>query len=161
EFSMSCYNKAQYLHEGMQASVPPGYQAGRPSSTCSQGPDGSGRLVPSPSYYGPSQPNYSPPARSQYTYVKDQPAPAGQAPPPPERWSGTGWLRRANMYIDNRLAYALDMGQGAAPLYVTAAPGGADLEPYLNHRVNLLGPMMYRGDLRVYYLTATKVYPQP
>jgi hypothetical protein len=65
------------------------------------------------------------------------------------------------MYIDNRLAYALDMGQGAAPLYVTAAPGGADLEPYLNHRVNLLGPMMYRGDLRVYYLTATKVYPQP
>jgi hypothetical protein len=45
-------------------------------------------------------------------------------------------------------------------MYVTGMPG-LNLEPYVNRVVELFGPMVYRGDLRTNYMTASQVRPVP
>ncbi|HEY8503776.1 MAG TPA: SH3 domain-containing protein [Gemmataceae bacterium] len=62
------------------------------------------------------------------------------------RASGPGVLRRSGFYIDGRPAYVLEADQGGR-LYVTAQPG-VNLEPYVHRRVELYGPVVYRGDIR-------------
>ncbi len=45
-------------------------------------------------------------------------------------------------------------------LYVTAQPG-IDLECYVNRKVELFGPSIYRGDLRSNYMGVVRVQPLP
>jgi hypothetical protein len=89
------------------------------------------------------------------------PAPAAPAIQPAAYYSsGPGRLRRAGRLLDGKTAYVLDGGPGRLPLYVTAQ-SGIDLEPYVCRKVEIVGPSIYRGDLRANYMTASRVQPLP
>jgi hypothetical protein len=154
--SLSASNRAQFLRDGKRGSVPAGYQP-RPSEATY------GRLVPTPAGTQTSyQPNYQR-AASHYCYVKENSAPlagaaGGAAPPPtpavPQR-AGPGRLYKAGFIVDGKQAYVLEV-TGRPRLYVTGA-AGVNLEPYVNRIVDLYGPIVYRGDLRTNYMTASQV----
>jgi hypothetical protein len=74
--------------------------------------------------------------------------------------SGPGRLRRAGRSLDNRPTYVLDGGANRPSLYVTPQ-SGIDLEPFLNRKVELFGPSIYRGDLRANYMSVMRVQPLP
>lgn len=62
--------------------------------------------------------------------------------------SGPGYLRRVAFQIDNQTTYALEDDRGFPRLYVVAQPG-LSLEPLVNRRVDLFGPMVNRPDMTV------------
>jgi hypothetical protein len=72
---------------------------------------------------------------------------------PQAQWYGPGNLRRAAFLMDGRPAFALEADDGRVYAYVTAG-GSLDLEPYVNHIVQLYGPVTYHGMMRTNYLTA-------
>jgi hypothetical protein len=74
--------------------------------------------------------------------------------------SGPGRLRRAGRAVEYQRTYVLENDQGLPLLYVAPAPG-LDLEPYVNHNVELFGHAAYRGDIRAYYMTVARVQPLP
>jgi hypothetical protein len=82
-------------------------------------------------------------------------SPAGNLPA-----SGPGRLRRAGRTVEYQRTYVLEDAQGLPMLYVTPQPG-IDLEPYVEHQVELFGQTAYRGDIRAYYMTVSRVQPLP
>jgi hypothetical protein len=74
--------------------------------------------------------------------------------------SGPGRLRRAGRMLDGRKSYVLESNQNYPLLYCTPHTG-IDLEPFLNQSVELIGPAIYRGDLRANYMTVVRVQPLP
>jgi hypothetical protein len=74
--------------------------------------------------------------------------------------SGAGSLRRAGRGVDDQVTYVHQALRGTNRLYVTPAPG-LNLDQFLNYTVEVYGPVVYRGDLRAYYMTATYVVPVP
>jgi hypothetical protein len=74
--------------------------------------------------------------------------------------SGAGVLRRAGRVIEGQRTYVLESLQGYPTLYVTAQTG-LDLEPYVNGKVELFGPAIYRGELRANYMIAVRVQLLP
>jgi MraZ protein len=75
---------------------------------------------------------------------------------PQAQASGPGRLRRAGFFVDGKQAYVLENSQGRPLLYVSGQ-SGMNLEPYVNRQVNLQGSVIYHGDLRADYMTATGV----
>jgi hypothetical protein len=82
-------------------------------------------------------------------------SPASDVPASPP-----GRLRRAGRTVEYQRTYVLENDQGTPLLYVSPGPG-IDLEPYLDHHVELFGPTAYRGDIRAYYMTVARVQPLP
>ncbi len=74
--------------------------------------------------------------------------------------SGPGRLRRAGRMVDGQRGYVLDSIQNYPMLYCTPHTG-IDLEAYLNQNVELIGPAIYRGDLRANYMTVVRIQPIP
>ena len=74
--------------------------------------------------------------------------------------SGPGRLRRAGRAVEYQRTYVLENGQGMPLLYVSPEPG-IDLEPYVEHNVELFGHTAYRGYIRAYYMTVARVQPLP
>jgi hypothetical protein len=81
----------------------------------------------------------------------------GQAEP---RSSPPGRLRLAQRAVDCKRTYALESSQGQLLMYVVPQQG-VDLEAYLDHNVELYGPLVYRMDLRAQYMLVTQVKPLP
>lgn len=115
------------------------------------------------------------PVNSQYTYYKENaPAAAAVTPtvsssqrpvtvPAPvvdvPRWSGPGWLRPTPMTTENRRMFAFESDKGGLLMYVSGQDG-LDLGPFTNRRVQLFGPVTYRGDLfKQYYMVVQQVQP--
>jgi hypothetical protein len=122
-----CYNQIQFLKDGNRGSAPPGAPAPVP-----------GGAVPGPG-----------PGATMAGYGSRPPA-----PPVPTQSSGPGRLRRAGFFIDYQQAYVLEDSQGRPLMYVTGS--GLNLELYCGQAVELYGSIVYRGDLRTNYLTATQ-----
>ena len=59
--------------------------------------------------------------------------------------SGPGNLRRAAFQIDGHAAFVLEDYQGYVRVYAVAQPG-LNLEPFVNRRVELFGPMVQRPE---------------
>lgn len=153
DLAMRCYNRAEFLRRGLQASVPVGYQPNRPAVTSSASARHEVRSQPVPTTAGGSPMGGVPvpsPAASVTGFFGGRPV-ASQP-------SGMGWLRVSGRGIDGRRAYLWESGDGRR-LYVTAGPG-VDLEPHVNRYVEVFGEIVYRGDLRAYYMVATRATPQ-
>jgi len=138
--AMDALNRIHFLQNGYRPSVPAGYQAGIPNEASTGQP---ARIAPQPAV--PAQPV----SNTQVGY-------AGRPPAPVVQPSGPGQLRRAGFFVDGKQAYVLENSQGRPLLYVTAQTG-LNLEPYVNRNVELYGPVIYHGDLRNNYMTATQV----
>ncbi|HXG11106.1 MAG TPA: hypothetical protein VNK04_15205, partial [Gemmataceae bacterium] len=69
--------------------------------------------------------------------------------------SHPGRLRPSSRSLEGP-TYALEDSQGCLLMYVTPQPG-LNLEPYLYHIVEIVGPLYYRGDLRTYHMRAVQV----
>lgn len=70
--------------------------------------------------------------------------------------SGPGWLRHSGRLLESRKAYVLESTGNYPRLYVTPQ-AGLDLDQYVGHYVELIGPAIYRGDLRANYMTVVRV----
>src|SRR5262249_51179180 len=138
--AMKCYNRATWLRERNRGAAPAGYgyQAARPAEA--------GRLYPVPA--GPT--SYSAPWY----------APPGSCPAGPDLPVRQGYLRGSGRSCDGKPTYVLESSQGQILSYVTAQEG-VSLEAYRGKRVELAGPMWWRGDLRANYMTASRVTPLP
>jgi SH3-like domain-containing protein len=156
DLAMRCHNQAHFLRMGMRASVPAGYDPTKTSeshypatSTSRLTPIAAGVALQAPAGCVPC-PGAPQPQQSAY------------APAPPPGWfrSGPGSLRRAGRGVDDRVTYVHQGVNGQGRLYVTPAPG-LNLDAYLNGTVEVYGPVVYRGDLRAYYMTASLVVPAP
>lgn len=184
--SIQCYNRSHYLQERLRAPAaayqpanpcypygnadgrlvpsPSAYPYGWYGNCCPAvcqpaaypsacGPQGQTTACTAPAYKPPTPPPATPPAA---------PAQAPTAPPAPtaptSQWSGEGWLRQAPFYLDNRATYVLESIQGYPRLYVTAQPG-VNLQSYVGTKVNLFGRLVYRGEIRTYYMTVDQVTP--
>jgi hypothetical protein len=109
-----------------------------------------------------------PRAPSEYCYLRDSgytarlsaPVVSGLNPPSAnEQWYEPGRLRRTAFSLDNRRLYCLQpLHANQRHIYV-AAGADVDLEPYVEKNVYLCGPVVYRGDLRTYYMTVVRVSP--
>jgi len=74
--------------------------------------------------------------------------------------SGPGRLRPAGRMVDGRRCYVLESNENYPRLYCTPHTG-IDLEPYLNQNVELFGPAIYKGDMRVNYVTMVRIQTLP
>jgi hypothetical protein len=162
ELQIRCYNRIHFLREGMRGSVPYNYQPGHPPEAHYPAPPSNDpRLIPSPSYV-PGQRVAPGQVTSQYTYQRDTQPPTFQpgaplpAPANPLRTSGPGWLRRAPFWLDQKVTYVLESSQGMPRMYLTAQPG-LNLELFVGRNVDLTGTVVYRGDVKTYYMTVTQV----
>ena len=73
--------------------------------------------------------------------------------------TGPGVLRRTPFFIDNKQSYALERPEGGVIYYVTAQ-SGLNLDTALNKRVELLGTVQVRGDVRgAPYMSVSKINP--
>ena len=72
--------------------------------------------------------------------------------------SGPGWLRRTGFQIGGQPAYVLENGQGMVHLYVLPQTG-VDLEGHLNQRVDLIGALVPRTDVRGSVMVVQRVNP--
>jgi hypothetical protein len=153
DLAMRCHNQAHFLRAGMHASVPAGYDPTKSSESHYPATSGS-RLTPIAAGVALSAPAGCVPCPGS-----PQPQQSAYTPPPGMYRSGAGSLRRAGRGVDGAATtYVHETLRGTGRLYVTAAPG-IDLEPFLNRSVEVYGPVVYRGDLRAYYMTATYVMP--
>jgi hypothetical protein len=155
--AMQCFNKADYLRKQYLGSAPVSSQPARPPENrfVSSGTDN--RLQPIPAgTTGPGVSRLGPPQAAS----APRPAPSGQGgvPGAPVPWSGPGRLRLAGRCVDCKRTYVLETSQGQPLTYVAGQPG-LDLEAFVGQNVEVTGAMVYRTDLRAYYLTATRVNP--
>ena len=128
----------------------------RPTSQYTYAADGQVRVAqaPPPAYQAPMQPapaSYRPPAAQPAPPVYQAAAPAAT-----EQMVGPGWLRKAGRTLEERPTYVLETTQGYPLIYVHAA-AGLNLDNFIGKRVNLAGPVYYRGDLRTWYITVNSV----
>jgi uncharacterized protein YgiM (DUF1202 family) len=85
-------------------------------------------------------------------------APTPQVPAGVTMTTGPGLLRRSAVFINNQNAYVLEDSRGVARVYVIPQPG-LNLEPFVNRRVEMFGPMTNRGDLPSNgFITVTKLH---
>jgi SH3-like domain-containing protein len=70
--------------------------------------------------------------------------------------TGPGRLRRAGRCLEGRTTYVLESAQGR-PMYYVTPEQGVDLEPHVNHIVELFGTAAYSGELRANYMRAGRV----
>lgn len=131
----------------------------RPTSQYTYAADGQVRVAQAPPQ-APA-PYQAPPqsAPAAYRPPATQPAPPvyqAAAPAATEQMVGPGWLRKAGRMLEERPTYVLETTQGYPLIYVHAAPG-LNLDPFIGKRVNLAGPVYYRGDLRTWYITVNSV----
>jgi uncharacterized protein YraI len=113
-------------------------------------------------------PPQQPRAASQYCYVPDSGytarlsapvASTSSTPSPSEQWYEPGRLHRISFSPDGRPVYGFQpLNVGKRYIYVTPGPN-VNLEPYVERITYLCGPMVYRGDLRTYYMTVLRVSP--
>jgi hypothetical protein len=139
DLAMQCYNRAYFLERG---------QTGAPAATADDRlrPVAAGTAGPAPAPSAPQTTNYQPGA---------EPASAG-----PVLRSDPGQLRLAGRSVDGKRTYMLVSSKGEPLMYVTPQVG-LDLEPYVNHNVQVTGPLVYRMDVRAYYMTAQQATPLP
>jgi hypothetical protein len=104
------------------------------------------RLIPPPS--GTVPPPTGPTSQS---YSPAQAAPVGQ-------WYGPGRLYRTAFFVEGKQTYGLEPVNGGQRLYVTAG-GDLKLDPWVEKRIYLFGPVRYHGELRTYHMTAAQVVP--
>jgi hypothetical protein len=142
--AMQCANRSHYLRNGWRDPTLGSSQAGRPTDAYYPGAGPDGRLVPRPSY------GYGQPAASNG---------AAADTPPPAPGSYRGYLRRAGFQVDGQATYALEDSRGQPQLYVSGQVG-VNLEPYHDRLVEVFGPLVYRADIRIYYMTASNVIPR-
>jgi hypothetical protein len=116
-------------------------------------PAGSTVRLAAPPGTTPARPDYTNPGVPATLTARGSPA-AGLPS------SGPGHLRRAGRTVEYQRTYVLEDAQGLPMLYVTPGPG-IDLEPYVEHTVELFGQTAYRGDIRAYYMTVSRVQPLP
>jgi hypothetical protein len=138
--AMDALNRVTFLRNGYRPSVPAGYQPNIPNEASTGQPP---RIAPQPAVQA------QPVSNTQVGYASRPATPVVQP-------SGPGQLRRAGFFVDGKQAYVLENTQGRPLLYVTAQ-AGLNLEPYVNRSVELFGPVIYHGDLRNNYMTATQV----
>jgi hypothetical protein len=165
ELQVRCYNRIHFLREGMQATVPPGYQSGHPTDAhYPQQNVADPRVVPVPTYTS-GQPQFAPPGQvtSGYGQVPGQlTSQTNNAPngvPQANNLlqsSGPGWLRRAPFWLDQKVTYVLESSNGMPRMYISPQPG-INLEPYVGRSVDLVGMVQYRGDVKTYLMHATQV----
>jgi hypothetical protein len=129
ELRVRCENRIQFIQNGNRGSV-------------SAVPVAENRIPPVP----PAPPLPNPPG-----YVTPP-----QVPPSSLQSSGPGRLRRVPFSIDGRRAYALVDSGEQLRMYVTAVQG-LNLELFVGQVIELYGTIIYRGELRTYYLTAAQV----
>ena len=148
QFAQMCAGRIEELRRfrrtpGAFASRPSGPVAGTTTSMSKSGngPDAGG---------GPPAPPL--PSAGNSNRVSTTPHATG------ERASGPGVLRRSAVRIDGVQAYALETPRGQLLYYVTPTPG-LDLEPFVGQRVELMGTVRTRGDVRgADHLTASRVF---
>ena len=139
DLAMQCYNRAYFLRESLQGGTPtPPANSQLTSATADN------RLAPVPAG--------NPGLQANYASLQD---PAAGAPP---QTSTPGLLRVAGRGVDSRPTYVLQNSQGMIQMYVTAQPG-VDLQSYVGRNVQLYGPLVYRMDIRAYYMNAQRVTP--
>lgn len=105
-----------------------------------------GRMVSAPPGYTTGKPVTAVPA-SRTTVV-----------PGIQRYPGR--LRRAGFFIDGVQAYVLEDSQGRVQMYLTPQPG-MDLVPFCNRNVILHGAPGYRGEIKHYFMIATRIEMLP
>jgi hypothetical protein len=146
DLAMQFCNRAHFLRERRYAAT----SAYQPAGT--QG-DGKTYAVPTnpsgqaASFHVTSCPQQGQTAR--YTQAQAEP-----------RSSPPGHLRLAARMVDCKRTYALESSQGQLLMYVTPQQG-VDLEAYVDHNVELYGPLVYRMDLRAQYMLVTQIKPLP
>jgi hypothetical protein len=141
DLAMQCYNRAYFLRQSGRGGV-----AGAAA--------GDNRLHPVAAGSPPTTPTTpAPPQTQQTNYAGARDASAG-----PVMLSDPGQLRVAGRGVDGKRTYVLISSQGQLLMYVTA-PAGVDLDTYLDHNVRVSGPLVYRMDLRAYYMSAQQVNP--
>jgi hypothetical protein len=172
---MRCYNHIRFLRGGTPGTAPAASLPGHPAAVTSAthpNPSSPERLIPTPSNTsGPMPPLTVPSPRhlaaAQYNSTPEARSPAAtvgtrspQPAVPPPQWSRPGSLRRTAFAVDGQPTFVLQDERGLPLLYVTAQPG-LSLEPYVNRNLRLYGPVVYRSDLRIHYLTASQVQLLP
>jgi hypothetical protein len=154
DLAMRCHNQAHFLREGMRVSAPAGYDPTKASESHYPNTP-TPRLTPVAANVALQAPTGCVPCPGTTTVQQSTYA----APPPPGVFrSGAGSLRRAGRGVDGQITYVHQSQRGQSLLYVTPGPG-LDLEAYLNRVVEIYGTVVYRGDLRAYYMTASLVTP--
>jgi hypothetical protein len=128
-------------------------------------PTGAQRVEPGPARPAPERPVVPcPPGDQAASSFRPAPTPSNPwaTPRSPEGHpsSGAGVLRRAGRAVEGRRTYVLESLQGYPLLYVTAQ-GSLDLEAFVDRKVELFGPAIYRGDLRANYMAAVRAQPLP
>jgi hypothetical protein len=139
DLAMQCYNRAYFLRESAGAGA-----AAPPADPRLGGAAADNRLAPVPAGTAGQQVNYA--------SLQD---PAAGAPP---QTSTPGLLRAAGRGVDSRRTYVLQDSRGMIQMYVTGQPG-VDLESYVGRNVQLYGPLVYRMDIRAYYMNAQRITP--
>lgn len=137
ELLLRCHNRIQQIRDRQRATAsPPATPVSRTSGT---------------TIAATAERSTSSPA-SGYTPAAPSPG-AG-----PMHSSGPGWLRRTGFLIAGQRAYVLENGQGLVRLYVVPQTG-VNLDPYLNQRVDLIGPLVPRTDVRGSIMVVHRVNP--
>jgi hypothetical protein len=72
--------------------------------------------------------------------------------------AGPGHLMRSTTWLEGRATYVIESPQAQVMAYLTPEPG-VDLEHYVGQNVRVLGQVVPHPDLRVPYLTVTRVDP--
>lgn len=147
------YNRAARLRERR------GPAPAAPVSRLSEPPlanPSDGRLKPVPT--GATVASYVTPQPCTLQPPQGQKGPAsGSVPAAPVRWHGPARLRLAACWVDRKPTYVLETSPG--PLTYVTAQGGGNLDGYVGQTVEVYGPIVYRMDVRAYYVTAAQVKP--
>ncbi len=154
QWANQVFAHARALRDRLQSGAPPQAAPGEAHPAKPLQTDPTVRLSPPPGTTpGAGAPDYTAPHAP--TALTARGSPAGNLPS-----SGPGRLRRAGRTVEYQRTYVLEDAQGLPIVYVAPEPG-LDLEPYVNQNVELFGHAAYRGDIRAYYMTVSRVQPLP
>jgi hypothetical protein len=148
QWAAQVFAHARALRDRLQTAATPPTAPGAPRTNPAPA-DAAVRLTAPPG----TTPDYSAPGAPAVLTARGSPAPNLPS-------SGPGRLRRAGRTVEYQRTYVLEDAQGLPLLYVSPEPG-LDLEPYVEHNVELFGHSAYRGDIRAYYMTVARVQPLP
>lgn len=70
-----------------------------------------------------------------------------------------GVLRKGGRPMDYQTTYYLEGPNGRPLIYLVGAPG-QNLDFFLNQRIEVNGPSMFRGDMRAYVMTVYQIQPR-
>jgi hypothetical protein len=158
DMAMNCHSRAQWLHDRIA-------NVSNPNNPADRAPQNSTRrLVPVPgSAYGAA--TTCPPTATPCgttggwrSYSANTSANDRRETSPPPVAHNVGLLKRAGWNLDNQATYRLESSDGRTPLYVLPQPG-VNLEPFVDHNVEVEGPIEYRAGSRANCLMAKSVKP--